>query len=103
MRSLVKGAVESSNVGENDEAQQEERVNILDCMFEAALDSISAGMSLVGHRYRPRGLVIAGDFNVELSHVHGGGALGTCLWPTVGPNISVIEVPVAPQCKRTTL
>ena len=56
--------------------------------FQVALDSVSVGLDVLHARYRLRGLVVAGDFNVELTPVLDGGVLGTCLWPALGPRFT---------------
>ena len=55
-----------------------------DFIFESALNRLAAGITHLLSRHRPHGIIIAGDFNVELvPAVSARDIIGACLWPSV--------------------
>ena len=71
-----------------------------DHVYEMALDSVSATLDVLRARYRVRGMVIAGDMNVEFSPVPGSLVLGTCLWPALGQRFKERQDMLMHFCSR---
>ena len=60
----------------------------------------SAALDLLRARHRLRGIVVAGDMNVEFAPLVDSGVLGDCLWPVLRPHFTERQDMVLQFCTR---